>query len=214
MQLAKFVSLLLFSLSCLHDVAEAVSGKRKKDEAEKNDPDSNKRKRTYDAEWAKAYYQRKKEARERGDEEAIAWFERKAKARQEYGKGLTDRISTNTSSEKDVERYHKRLESMKQYEQRRFQRTGIKRKSDLKYYREHYHRRKKEKEEGDEESKKWFEDRNAQRRKSDKEFMERIKNKTYTEADMERYQKRKAQKAKYREQKRQKVQKDDAVKEQ
>lgn len=75
--------------------------------------------RTNKPEKFRKLYQRKKEAMERGDKEAIAWFEKRKKSRHDSECGLTQRIQSNTYSTYDLEKYQRRNERINKYRHKR-----------------------------------------------------------------------------------------------
>ncbi|PWN37418.1 uncharacterized protein FA14DRAFT_159484 [Meira miltonrushii] len=63
----------------------------------------------------KSSYQRKKEAKERGDKGAIAWFANRKETRRKNEMELTKRIQSNTYSTSDLERHQRRAQRSKKY---------------------------------------------------------------------------------------------------
>lgn len=67
----------------------------------------------------RAFYNRKKAKKERGDKGAMAWFKQKTKRFVKVETDLTKRMQTNNYTQTDLERYNKRIARQARYRERK-----------------------------------------------------------------------------------------------
>lgn len=104
-----------------NDFGKMKKGRKESDEVKEHSASQKPKKKTTEQSLAhfRKFYDRKRKGRELGDEKSVAWFAERRKVRNKQETSLTERIRTNTASQKDLERYQKRMERIKRYKEKR-----------------------------------------------------------------------------------------------